>query len=128
MRDELQEELAGAFDEDLADAVTQFTCTKVISSGKYNPATEEYEDSIIKTYSGRAVFGSYLKDLVKPSDYQAEDTKAVVLQNEVISEDAQHKPQINDEWVCDKGGFKIISISPDPTDATWVVQLRKVSA
>ena len=128
IRDKVQSKVAKAFDTKLIDATTKFTCTKIISSGSYNPVTEEYENSITKEYSGRGVFGSYLKDLVKPSDYQAEDVKAIVLQNELILESVQHKPEIGDEWQSEKGDFKIITLSPDPTDSIWVVQLRKVSA
>ena len=75
-----------------------------------------------ETYSGRGVlFGSYQKDLVKPVDYQAEDAKAIVLQNEVTQ-----VPQIDDVWVTSKGDFKVVNIGADPTDSIWTCQLRKV--
>ena len=77
-----------------------------------------------RSYSGRGVlFGSYLKDLVKPADYQAEDAKAIVLQNEVAA-----VPQIDDVWVTDKGDFKVVNIGADPASATYSIQLRKVGA
>lgn len=121
IRDDIQSELTEAFNDDLADAVNTFTCSKVTYSGKYNPVTEQYEGEQITTYQGRGVlFGSYQKDLVKPSDYQADDAKATLLQNEVTVE-----PQINDVWVTSKGSFKIINIGADPTDSIWKVQLRK---
>ena len=75
-----------------------------------------------ESYSGRGVLGNYLKDMVKPTDYQVEDAKAIVLQNEL-----SQAPQIGDEWVTSKGGFKVVNIGADPVDATWVCQLRKVS-
>ncbi|WP_266096405.1 hypothetical protein [Acinetobacter pollinis] len=40
MRDELQQELTEAFNDDLADTVNIFTCSKVTYSGKYNPVTK----------------------------------------------------------------------------------------
>ena len=124
MRDELQEELAAAFDEDLADAVDSFTCTKLIYSGVFDFETQTYPVVGSESYSGRGVlFGSYLKDLVKPADYQAEDAKAIVLQNEVTA-----VPQIGDVWNTVKGDFEVKNIGSDPVSATYIIQLRKVGA
>ena len=122
MRDELQAELAAAFNEDLADAVDSFTCTKPIYSGVFDFETQTYPIVGNESYSGRGVlFGSYQKDLVKPADYQAEDAKAIVLQNEVTG-----IPQIDDIWVTSKGDFKVVNIGSDPVSATYTVQLRKI--
>lgn len=122
MRDELQAELAEAFNEDLADAVDTFTCEKPIYSGEFDFETQTYPVIGSESYSGRGVlFGSYLKDLVKPADYQAEDAKAIVLQNEVTG-----IPQIGDVWVTSKGDFKVVNIGADPVAATYTIQLRKV--
>lgn len=122
MRDELQAELAAAFNEDLADAVDTFTCEKPIYSGEFDFETQTYPVIGSESYSGRGVlFGSYLKDLVKPADYQAEDAKAIVLQNEVTA-----APQIGDVWVTSKGDFKVVNIGADPTNSIWTCQLRKV--
>lgn len=123
IKEKIQSKLGKAFDKKLADAVHDFTCTKVIYSGKYDPITQTYPVLENKTYSGRGIlFGSYKKDLVKPNDYQAEDAKATVLQNEV-----NQVPQINDIWITEKGDFKIINIGADPAGATYSIQLRKVS-
>ena len=122
MREELQAELAAAFNEDLADAVDSFTCEKPIYSGEFDFETQTYPVVGSESYSGRGIlFGSYLKDLVKPADYQAEDAKAIVLQNEVTQ-----VPQIDDVWVTSKGDFKVVNIGADPASSVWVCQLRKV--
>ena len=122
MRDELQAELAEAFSTDLADAVDTFTCETPIYSGEFDFETQTYPVVGSESYSGRGVlFGSYLKDLVKPADYQAEDAKAIVLQNEVTG-----VPQIGDVWVTSKGDFKVVNIGADPTNSIWTCQLRKV--
>lgn len=122
MRDELQAELAEAFSTDLADAVDTFTCEKPIYSGEFDFETQTYPVVGSDSYSGRGVlFGSYQKDLVKPADYQAEDAKAIVLQNEVTQ-----VPQIDDVWVTSKGDFKVVNIGADPTNSIWTCQLRKV--
>jgi len=128
MRDEIQKELGAAFDaeDELADAVATFTCTrkKLVSS---NPATGEdtYTEYV---YSGRGVlFGSWAKDLVKPIDYRATDSKAVLLQNEV--KDAAGtlvEPDVNDIWVIEGGNYRVVSYGQDPSSSVWTAQLRKV--
>lgn len=121
IRDELQEELAAAFNEDLADAVDSFTCEKLIYSGEFDFETQTYPIVGDESYSGRGVlFGSYLKDMVKPADYQVTDSKATVLQNEVTG-----IPQIGDVWITSRGGFKVVNIGADPVAATYSIQLRK---
>ncbi|WP_171518799.1 glutamate 5-kinase [Acinetobacter johnsonii] len=122
IKDDIQAEVAAAFDEDLADAVDTFTCEKPIYSGEFDFETQTYPVVGSDSYSGRGVlFGSYLKDLVKPTDYQSEDAKAIVLQNEVTA-----VPQIDDVWATSKGDFKVINIGADPTDSIWTCQLRRV--
>ena len=122
IKKKIQSKVAKAFDKKLADAVDTFTCEKPIYSGEFDFETQTYPVIGNESYSGRGVlFGSYLKDLVKPADYQAEDAKAIVLQNEVTA-----VPQIDDIWVTSKGDFKVINIGADPASATYTVQLRKV--
>ena len=122
LREELQADIAEVFNTDLEDAVSEFTCTKIIYSGEMDFATQTYPIIGNETYGGRGVlFGSYQKDMVKPVDYQVTDCKATVLQNEVIG-----VPQISDIWMTVKGEFKVVNIGADPVDAIWKVQLRKV--
>lgn len=121
MRDELQEELAAAFNDDLADAVDSFTCTKPIYSGEFDFETQTYPVVGSESYSGRGVRGNYLRDMVKPIDYQTTDAKAIVLQNELTG-----IPQIGDVWQFRDGGFEVKNIGQDPTLSIWTCQLRKV--
>lgn len=122
LREELQADIADAFNTDLEDAVSEFTCTKIIYSGEMDFATQTYPIIGNETYSGRGVlFGSYQKDIVKPVDYQVTDCKAIVLQSEVTG-----VPQISDIWMTVKSEFRVVNIGADPMDAIWKVQLRKV--
>ena len=124
IKDDIQAEVAAAFSADLADAVDTFTCEKLIYSGEFDFETQTYPIVGDESYSGRGVlFGSYLKDMVKPADYQATDSKATVLQNEVTG-----IPQIGDVWATSRGGFKVVNIGADPVAATFTIQLRKVGA
>ena len=122
LKNKIQSKVAKAFDKKLVDAVQLFTCSKTIQSGDFDFVTQTYPTITVEAYTGRGVlFGSYEKSVVKPIDYQATDSKAVVLQNEVTQ-----VPQIGDEWVTPKGEFKVINIGADPTGSIWTCQLRKV--
>ena len=124
IRDKVQSKLGKAFNKKLTDAVDSFTCTKLVYSGVFDFETQTYPVVGSESYSGRGVlFGSYLKELVKPVDYQAEDAKAIVLQNEVTG-----IPQIGDVWNTVKGDFEVKNIGADPVAATFIIQLRKVGA
>ena len=120
LREELQADIAEAFNTDLEDAVSEFTCTKIIYGYEMDFATQSYAVIGNETYSGRGVlFGSYQKDMVKPNDYQVTDCKATVLQNEVSG-----IPQMGDVWIAD-GKFSVVNVGKDPSDSIWVCQLRK---
>ncbi|MGR2670799.1 glutamate 5-kinase [Acinetobacter soli] len=127
MREEIQQELAAAFDaeDELADAVNTFTCSrKVLISS--NPATGEDVFQEL-AYSGRGVlFGSWEKDLVRPSDYLASDAKAVLLRNEVLSAGIEVEPQVNDEWLINSEYYRVVSYGSEPSKSVWTVQLRRV--
>lgn len=122
MRDKIQSKVAKAFNTKLADAITNFTCSKEIQSGEFDFETQTYPIVTVEQYSGRGVFGSYKRDLVKPIDYQVEDIKATVLQNEVNG-----IPQIEDVWVTSKGRFEVLNVGEDPSGSISVLQLRKVA-
>ena len=122
IKNKIQSKVAKALDKKLADAVDSFTCQKPIYSGEFDFETQTYPVVGSESYSGRGVlFGSYQKDLVKPTDYQAEDAKAIVLQNEVTQ-----VPQIDDVWATSKGDFKVVNIGSDPVAVIYTIQLRKV--
>lgn len=124
IKNKIQSKVAKAFDKKLGDAVDTFTCSKEIQSGNFDFATQTYPVITVEDYTGRGVlFGSYLKDMVKPTDYQVTDCKAIVLQNEVTQ-----VPQIGDVWATSKGQFKLVNIGQDPVGATYTAQLRKVGA
>ena len=123
IKDDIQAEVAAAFNEDLADAVDTFTCEKPIYSGEFDFETQTYPVIGSESYSGRGVRGNYLRDMVKPIDYQTTDAKAIVLQNELTG-----IPQIGDVWQFADGDFEVKNIGSDPVSATYIIQLRKVGA
>ncbi|WP_436905102.1 glutamate 5-kinase [Acinetobacter johnsonii] len=120
IKNKIQSKVAKAFDKKLADAVDTFTCEKPIYSGEFDFETQTYPVVGSESYSGRGVRGNYLRDMVKPIDYQTTDAKVIVLQNELTG-----IPQIGDVWQYDDGNFKVINIGQDPTKSIYVIQLRK---
>ncbi|ENU24199.1 hypothetical protein F993_01515 [Acinetobacter proteolyticus] len=120
LRDELQADIAEAFDEDLADAVHSFSCERIIKTD-WDPLTETHRE-IKQTYTGRGVlFGSYNQYEIQALGVLATDKKAVVLQNEVTM-----IPKIDDVWFTPLGKFRVMHIQQDPAEAIWKCQLRKV--
>lgn len=120
LRDEIQADIAEAFNEDLADAVHPFTCDRVVSTN-WNPKTNTSEE-VIEQYKGRGVlFGSYNQYEVLTLGVLATDKKAIVLQNEVSKE-----PMIGDQLNTAQGTYRIMHIKQDPISASWKCQLRKV--
>lgn len=120
LREELQTEIAEAFNDDLADAVHTFTCER-ISKTNWDPKTETHVE-FKENYSGRGVlFGSYSQYEIKTLGVLATDKKATVLQNEVTM-----VPIMEDEWVTPLGTFRVKHIQQDAAATIWKCQLRKV--
>ncbi|MFW1784356.1 glutamate 5-kinase [Acinetobacter nosocomialis] len=120
LRDEIQADIAEAFNEDLDDAVHTFICNRIVSTN-WNPKTNTSEE-VIEHYEGRGVlFASYNQYEVLTLGVLATDKKAIVLQNEVTKE-----PKIDDEWSTAQGIFRVIHIRQDPANIIWKCQLRKV--
>lgn len=113
LRDELLTDIAEVFDNDLADAVSQFTGSRK-AEGEYNPSTGKVESKPI-TYTGRGVFASYKLENIDGSLIQVKDQKLTVLQSEITEE-----PQINDVI----NGFTVITVNYDPAKVTYTIQLR----
>lgn len=120
LRDEIQADIAEAFNEDLADAIHTFTCERITKSN-WDPKTETYLE-IKESYTGRGVlFGSYSQYEILTLGVLATDKKATVLQNEVSM-----LPKIDDEWSTAQGIYRVMHIKQDPAATIWKCQLRKV--
>lgn len=127
MREEIQAELAESLDDPdgLADAVKPVTGVRKIA-GEYDPDLGGETPDTTVTYTGRGVLGSYLSKEIDGSLIQTTDKKLLVLQNELFvlesgePKEVLAKPAIGD--IIDD--LKVMSVSSDSADATWVLQLR----
>lgn len=115
LREDIQKDLAEAFDTDLADAVLPFTGGITIP-GTWDPVTETGGEPIVIAYSGRGVFDAFKIAQVDGVNIRATDQLLIALTNETIggTPDIGHK--IN--------GFDVINVQPDPALATYQIQLR----
>lgn len=128
MREELQAELAEAFDDPdgLADAVKPVAGSRTLKGG-YDPEIGGTVPASTINYAGRGVFGSYLAKEIDGSRIQTEDVKLLVLQNELFEgqagavTDVPALPKIGDQV----NGYRALNVSQDPAQATWTIQLRK---
>ena len=122
LRDELQADLAEAFDDDLSDAVTAFTGTRTVADDTdsgiddwMNPPDTPSASTL--TYSGRGVFTDYSTYELDSDIIDVTDVKLIVLQNEITAE------PIADDKI---NGYSVIRVSKDPANATYEIQLRQV--
>ncbi|MEX5536043.1 hypothetical protein ABFV54_13040 [Pseudomonas syringae] len=127
MREEIQAELAEAFDDPdgLADAVAKVEGVRKMAA-VYDPATGDTSAGSL-SYMGRGVFSSYLAREVDGSLIQASDAKLLVLQNELFVSEGGVATAVNAEPLIGDliGGKRVLNVGHDPARATWTVQLRK---
>lgn len=112
MRDDIQAEIAAAFDDDLSDAVSAFTGKR---PGEYDPTTQTVP-APTQAFTGRGVFAGYARYEVDGEHVLSTDEKLIALANEVTAE-----PQIDD--VID--GRAVLNVKRDPAGAALTIQLRK---
>lgn len=122
LRDDLQADLAEAFDDDLADAVTAFIGTRTVASDTdtgiddwMNPPDAPSSSTL--TYTGRGVFTDYSTYELNSDIINVTDVKLIVLQNEITAE------PIADDKI---NSYSVVRVSKDPASATYEIQLRQV--
>lgn len=122
LRDDLQADLAEAFNTDLSDAVTAFTGTRTVAS----ETDDGFDDWMLPpgavtyaalTYSGRGVFADYSTYELESDIINVTDVKLIVLQNEITNE------PIADDKI---NGYSVVMVNKDPASATYEIQLRQV--
>ena len=122
LRDDLQSDLAEAFDDELIDAVTAFTGVRTVADDTdsgiddwMNPPDTPTASTL--TYTGRGVFTDYSTYELNSDIINVTDVKLIVLQNEITAE------PIADDKI---NGYSVVRVSKDPALATFEIQLRQV--
>lgn len=125
LRDELQADLAEAFDTDLADAVVDFT-GEYMGPGDWDPI-EEVSTAQPVTYTGRGVLSRYEDRRIDNINILVGDLRLTALANEVTeTTDVGHKitaPDLMDR--TKQVVYLVKSVRADPASATYRLQLRK---
>ncbi|MEE6443175.1 MULTISPECIES: glutamate 5-kinase [Pseudomonas] len=125
LREELQADLAEAFNTDLADAVLAFT-GEYMGPGVFDPVTEETTAQPV-TYSGRGVLSRYEDRRIDNVNILVGDLKLTALSNEVTDvPGVGHKitaPDLIDR--AKQVVYLVKTVQADPASATYRLQLRK---
>ena len=128
LHDEITAEIAEAFDTDLADAVQQFTGMRKGfggEQGEYDPITDTYTSTTGATgdlaYSGRGVLGKFDDYEILSSQIDIFDVKLTALQAETTA-----KPLEDDVITVNGKARRVINMTNDPANVTWVLQLRGI--
>lgn len=124
LRDDVQIDLAAAFDDDLADAVQAFAGT-YMGPGVTDPVTEETTAQPV-TYTGRGVFDNYDSRRIDNINILVGDVLLICLVNEVTDKPAVgHEITADDLVTGEPVKYRIVSPGIDPAKAHYEIQLRK---
>lgn len=124
LRDEIQADLAEAFDEDLADAVSTFTGT-YMGPGVWDPVNETTTAQPV-TYTGRGVLDSYDSRRIDGLNILVGDVLLICLANEVADRPAVgHQITVDDLLTGQQVTYRIVSPGIDPAKAHYEIQMRK---
>lgn len=121
LRDELQADIAEAFDDEdgLADAVSTFRGGR-IEVGEYDPVTSQQPKTEVN-YTGRGVFGGFSRQIIDQQHILSTDIKLTVLQNELIGSNGLPATPINDDII---DNLRVINVQQDAVSAVWSLQCR----
>lgn len=124
LRDDVQIDMAAAFDDDLADAVQAFTGT-YMGPGEWDPVSETTTAQPV-TYTGRGVFDSYDSRRIDNINILVGDVLLICLANEVTDKPAVgHEITADDLITGDQVKYRVVSPGIDPAKAHYEIQLRK---
>lgn len=120
LRDDIQTDIAEAFDTDLADAVKSLVLIDR-KGGAYNPYTGDIADAETRTAT-RGTVSSYtaLETMYSGGAIDINDSKILILANEVSV------VPITDNFVEVTGEeYRILGVKVDPADAAYILHTRK---
>lgn len=118
MREELQLELAEAYDGDLNDAVKSITVF-VEAEASYDPEAGESTDAFTEV-TGRGMLYDYVARKNDPEDLQTCSKRLLVLTHEVTSLTVRCHVEIGTER------YEVMHIGEDPSGATADAYLRRL--
>ena len=127
MREELQAELAEAFDNELADAVHSFSGGVSLPSEQWYPVTETGGEPVVISYSGRGILDSFKVELVDGVNIKATDQNLIALTNETTGiPQIGHKITTKNLLTGQQTTYDVLKPDVDPVGAHYEIHLREV--
>jgi len=124
IREEIQAELAEAFDTDLADAVSHFAGT-YMGPGEWDPISESSTAQPMN-YNGRGVLAGYDSRRIDDLNIKAGDVRLVCLANEVSDRpQVGHQISAMDLITGETVTYRVVTADMDPAQAHYEIQLRR---
>lgn len=124
IRDEIQAEIAEAFDTDLADAVHDFTGSYTVQ-GEWDPITETGGETTV-SYIGRGVLSRYELGRIDGVNILHGDLRLTALANEVTDIPGEgHAITAPDLATGSPQVYRIVTLTACPASATYRMQLRR---
>ncbi|EQC1582997.1 glutamate 5-kinase [Klebsiella oxytoca] len=124
IRNELQTEVAAAFDTDLQDAVNEFTGSYKVRS-VWDPVTETGSETQMN-YTGRGVLARYKLRRIDGVNILHGDLKLTALVNEVTDKPAVgHFVTALDPITGVLQRYEVITAAADSAGAAYSIQLRR---
>lgn len=124
IRDELQTEVAAAFDTDLQDTVNEFTGSYTVRDD-WDPVTETGSETQMN-YTGRGVLARYKLRRVDGVNILHGDMKLTALVNEVTDKPAVgHFVTASDPITGVLQRYEVITAAVDSAGAAYSIQLRR---
>ena len=124
LRNDIQVDLAAAFDEDLADAVVPFT-GHYLGPGETDPLTEISTRQPV-TYTGRGILDEYDSRRIDGINILAGDVLLICLANEVTDLPAiGHRITAADLITGEPVTYEVVKPGIDPAKAHYEIQLRR---
>jgi hypothetical protein len=124
IREEIQAEIADAFNAELTDAVVDFDACYVIRSD-WDPVTETGNEIIVR-YGGRGILAAYALEIIDGVNVLKGDLRLMALKNEVSAvPKEEHTVTVPDLVTGQRQTHTIISVKVDPAAVRYVIQLRR---
>jgi len=117
--DEIQADVAEAFNTDLADAVN--SCVYVTIDSVYDPISGGVVETRVNKDS-RGVFSPYKSQDVGSSQgaILSTDTKALIMDIDLLNV----TPKINDNIELNTKNYRVLDVKRDPANCAYTMQIR----
>lgn len=123
LKDDIQVDLKEAFDSDLSDAVQNFVLIHYDRTLSLYDTNTGVNTKSLEEFNSRGIFTNYLESEKFNTHIEPTDMKLVIIQNEINT-----KPKLRDHIVLDDITYRVIYLTKDPLNATYMLTLRGIES